>query len=488
VNNSNSTEAVTVNESFSDLSDEGLTDATDDFDFVTVENESGWSALTFRTMDNRTRTDIWLSNQQEVEDATHETYPIKIDPWDPDTDDDGLTDGWEQEGYMPEVEITDEWDGKSTSLTMNESAGVDGLSPTDPDSDGDQYWDGWIGVYGVGYTDNVVLYRENLRSGDGIESHEMVSEQTGYHNTSAVGGTSEMSADIDDDGDDEHSNIHIGERIWETNPMPSDTGLQWDGDEPSPEISIEVDYYEDANTSALDTPEWEQRLEENLAMFDINASIERDETITKDQATSTRRGHFGVGYKNINPSDGFGDGETAGLHNDFHDSNGYHMTVMDEHHDEGVGGYTPKVWGDWMGIYGPTSGSSLCANQTRVTQLITQQTALHEIGHVMNVGKNDDETSGVTNTGPLYDEVYSGYNKSEDPKSDNSDITDPTPEQINASKAFKRKTGTCSTGKELKEWSAMSEAWSPVSHYFAPPFYGHYAPYSMEELLTVKME
>lgn len=44
---------------------------------------------------------------------------------------------------------------------------------TDPDRDGDGYWDGWLGVYGLNRSDNVILYREHLQDGDGIEGDEI---------------------------------------------------------------------------------------------------------------------------------------------------------------------------------------------------------------------------------------------------------------------------------------------------------------------------
>jgi hypothetical protein len=54
-------------------------------------------------------------------------------------------------------------------------------SPEDADTDGDGYWDGWVGVYNVSYSQNVILYPENLTDGDGIEAGERVDEQVGTH-------------------------------------------------------------------------------------------------------------------------------------------------------------------------------------------------------------------------------------------------------------------------------------------------------------------
>ncbi|QGN08115.1 hypothetical protein Hrd1104_12960 [Halorhabdus sp. CBA1104] len=76
----------------------GLNDATSDFDFVTDDsvgeyasrNREVFDRLTFTALDGTQRTDTWLSNTEELSEGAR--------PWDPDTDDDGLTDGQELNG------------------------------------------------------------------------------------------------------------------------------------------------------------------------------------------------------------------------------------------------------------------------------------------------------------------------------------------------------------------------------------------------------
>lgn len=63
-----------------ELRQDELTDATDDFDFVRADDRS----LRFTALDGTLRTDTWLSNEAELARGTA--------PWDPNTDD-GLTDG-----------------------------------------------------------------------------------------------------------------------------------------------------------------------------------------------------------------------------------------------------------------------------------------------------------------------------------------------------------------------------------------------------------
>jgi hypothetical protein len=148
-----------------------ITDGTADYDFVvggqlpateeTVPNapEAALDRLTFNALDGTQRTDTFLSNQAELSHGTK--------PWDPDTDDDGLTDGQEQR-YLTTAH------GNMIRRANLGDDGQLGTDPLNPDTDGDGYWDGWIGVHGVGYSDTVILYREHLQSGNGVEGDERV--------------------------------------------------------------------------------------------------------------------------------------------------------------------------------------------------------------------------------------------------------------------------------------------------------------------------
>lgn len=77
-----------------------LTDGTDDFDFVT-EQSTGLDRFNFTTLDGEIQTDYWLPNEVEVTSydsppgnagPIDDGYTYQFDSWDPDTDDDGLTD------------------------------------------------------------------------------------------------------------------------------------------------------------------------------------------------------------------------------------------------------------------------------------------------------------------------------------------------------------------------------------------------------------
>jgi hypothetical protein len=89
-------------------------------------------------------------------------------------------------------------------------------SPVNADTDGNGYWDGWVGGYNVSYSRNVILYPENLKDGDGIETGERVDEQVGTHRIAEAPTPMDRYAVID--GEKQHSNLHRGELHWETNP------------------------------------------------------------------------------------------------------------------------------------------------------------------------------------------------------------------------------------------------------------------------------
>lgn len=118
-----------------DLGDRRLNDYTDDSDFVRRGHEwEGDSGLVFEALDHEMRTDAWLSNREEVW--------VDTDPVDPDTDDDGLTDGQEVKG------VTEAVRGDLGSVRGDDRvAGLtSGTNPINPDTDGDGAPDGGRGI------------------------------------------------------------------------------------------------------------------------------------------------------------------------------------------------------------------------------------------------------------------------------------------------------------------------------------------------------
>jgi len=241
-------------------------DGTDDFDFITGDG----NRLKFTALDRETRTDTWLSNKREIELGT--------DPWDPDTDDDGLTDG-QEEKWVTKPLVLD------SGLQVDES--IPNTDSLNPDTDNDGYWDGWVGVYDVGRTDNVVLYVEHLSEDDqrGLEPDERVDKQIRLHEVDQNG------ANLTGEDGLQHSSLHIGELTWGTDPASQD-------DTPSPSITIEVDYYADTEFDTIADDTWADGIEKNYALYGINVEIIQDEVINNSQTEWA--------FMGVNPDDGFG--------------------------------------------------------------------------------------------------------------------------------------------------------------------------------------
>jgi hypothetical protein len=248
-----------------------LTDGSDDFDFVTADDDS----LLFTALDGTERTDTWLNNSAELgyepdprERESHDRD--RLDPWDPDTDNDGLTDGQEAEHLIHQV--------STIAPSANEIAGEEiGTSPLDPDSDQDGWWDGWVGVRDVGRSDDVILYRNHLESGSGVEGDETVPQQKGIHDVTFQGRSivpHGVAGDIDDDGELEHSNQYLGELRWGTSPTQT-------GDTPDTSYTVEVDYWNGANTlyALLESQsrEWLNTMEANFRLYGIKMTFIKDE-------------------------------------------------------------------------------------------------------------------------------------------------------------------------------------------------------------------
>lgn len=203
-------------DSASELRNWELDDSSDDFDFVTPDGyqsrETGFAQFSFTALDGSERADVWLPNEAEQH--------RNLDMWDPNSDDDGLTDGQELHGIPDygKAEYTTPGAPGQVVTTVYPRYQLDAVhtDPKDADTDGDGWWDGWIGVYDVGRTDNLILYMDNIRTGNGIERSERVDEQAGIHDErdAPVAGN----ADIDDDGYDEHANLHLGELYWDSEP------------------------------------------------------------------------------------------------------------------------------------------------------------------------------------------------------------------------------------------------------------------------------
>ncbi|WP_158853296.1 VWA domain-containing protein [Halorhabdus sp. CUG00001] len=444
---------------------EKLTDATDDFDFVLAEDRSfpstaqPWkeSPLTFVALDGEWRTDTWLSNTNELSHGTR--------PWDPDTDDDGLTDG-------QEIKHVTHIDGGQMGRINANTLGTD---PLNPDSDGDGYWDGWIGVHGVGYSDNVILYRENLQSGNGISgADERVDEQVGIHEVS----DDDPGARLTANGPKYHSNVHIGELHWRDYD-PSQMADPTDpASTPDPSLNVEVDRYVDADSTALDVLD---DAEQNYALYGMDVDFHINETdIDDDDLTETTLrcyGMYGVTRcvekeNDYTPPIALTDAQW--IEREYHDNQSRaYMFVTTEGGEnplpkikdfsgrQGIASTDGSDWA-WGQIEGFGFGTLVLTDDhtgsSTPTDTHLQKTIVHETGHLLGAGRADDGDRPFN----IPNEVYSGKRG------------DDTWENITLPNSIKPK----------KTWSAMSGGWN--DEFESPPMDGAYIAFSIEEVVTVE--
>lgn len=450
-----------------------LDDGSDDFDFV-VDDSGGhdyanmsaqevYQKLTFRSLTGDRRSDTWVRNTAELDNGT--------DVWDPDTDDDGLTDGQEIR-YVTRAEFS-----VIVGTLLPQTA------PTDPDTDGDGYWDGWIGIHGVGRTDNVVLYREHLQEGGGVTNPDhIVQEQVDTHrvrNTQSGATTSistAMSADVDDDGWTEHSSIHLGELHWRTDPQTNSAR-----ETPDPTLRIEVDYHADIHPE-LTTEEWLDSIEDNYALYDIDIEfVEPQYRDTLSQQNLTEWSCGGAACVRSDYTQPFDDEDISWIRGKYQDTDSLYMFLGNV--SENVTGNDVRVTeqgglrsyganrddteylaifshgntlpGDFRAV--PSGANQLNLTRDEQVHAIALKTAVHEIGHVLNAGEADEGNS----------EVYSGMN-------DQCCTNDPTREGIQSPNQIRY------------VWSVMSSG-TEDSQYLSP-MNGDYFAYSLEELVTVNTE
>jgi hypothetical protein len=439
---------IMPNASYETLTEQGLTDETDDFDFVTVDNESGYGSVTFTAMDGKNRTDVWVNNTREIEAGT--------DPWDPDTDDDGLTDGWELSGITWNYRL-----GNSAQLLYNES--FSSTSPTSADTDADGYWDGWIAVYNANYTDNVVLYREYLQSGDGIEGDEIVSAQAGYHEKTEAPVPFHSGVDIDDDGTEEHSNIHMGERHWDTVDDSIDADpADWEST-PDPQLDVEVDYDDDVDQTMLDAV---RSADDHFQLYDFKVNYHIDDELTHSDLSSSGITDWDDEHSPTTRDD------ADEIEERYHDNTSDRVYLYLS--TTGGNGLGVPNWTEQDGV-ASTDGNGVptmdygmvvfnhsdTSNDTEREQEL-QKTVMHETGHIIGAGRNDDSfvrsSSGT--------EIYSERSK------------DNTNESVNM----------VASGYmyDSVKWSMMASGWHTAMKNNPYDENVWYPKFSIEELLTVE--
>lgn len=104
----------------------------------------------------------------------------------------------------------------------------------------------------------------------GVRGDEKVQAQIKTYDIDET--SSATGADIYQDGNKEHSNIHIGELQWNTNPKMKP-------DAPSPELDVEVDYYEDVSPEVKDS-ELLAFVEDNFRLYDVSLDKKKMKQLT----------------------------------------------------------------------------------------------------------------------------------------------------------------------------------------------------------------
>jgi len=324
---------------------------------------------------------------------------------------------------------------------------------TDPllnDTDNDGYWDGWIGVHnvsythgrGVGHTDNVILYQHNLDTGNGIEGDEIVQEQIRIHEPPTM--PDGAGADIDGDNTAEHSNLHVGERQWDTDPQTDTEAVN---------LSIETDFVEGPPNEQLNDAAWIRGIEQNYALYGINVSMTQDGIIDPVFESSPD-------FRSIPSADQYMAVTTeSALDASATGYNGYAVSRT-----SGV----PSIRGMYIyrdairnsDSYGRVTSYSVNRSpyDSRI-QVMAAHVAMHEIGHSFAAGEKDDSEVVPLPRG----EVYSG-------SLDNDDTLERVP---GASEPF---------------WSIMRAGWSGDAAFYHSVNGQQrlYYPFSIEEMMTVR--
>jgi len=273
-------------------------------------------------------------------------------------------------------------------------------------------------------SDNLILYREHLRSGNGVYgSNERVDQQVGIHNVSQA--PSAMGADVDSDPAIEHSNIHIGELHWAQNDPSQSGNPVTDATTPNPSLTVEVDY--DESVADLDIINRVEQASDTYYLYGMAVNYRFDEEVETLSA---------LGY-NLDPTR-LSSLDAALNEDENHDNQEFAYMFITRNGGGGGGGIIGIEELDWTG---DPQGVASCQGDdlqceiplgTPVdllsfgTVVFTQdiydsqadpdalatKTMVHETSHLLGAGRADDGSIA----GVLPTEVYSGTQQDDSPE------------------------------------------------------------------------
>lgn len=265
------------------------------------------------------------------------------------------------------------------------------------------------------------------------------------------------SANVDGDGHTEHSNVHLGELDWATDPTAPAAS-------PTTALTIEVDFHNRStrglwsrfNSTGRVRSQWSRQIENNFALYDIRVALEPDAVLNDSDLPE----HMLAPVTDLDAP--FTMPELLTIARQHHDTSArQYLFVANDSASSLVGtrqtGFNAYLLGNAIDEtvpepYNPQGIFVFAENHPH--ELAMRKTAVHEIGHSFQIGEADDDCSKRPSRGG---EVYSG---------EIGNVRDPTFELIN---------------KRVR-WSVMASGWQgPMD---MAPMSGNYVVFSVEELLT----
>jgi hypothetical protein len=250
----------------------------------------------------------------------------------------------------------------------------------------------------VGYTENVILYREHLTDDGSVSGAEAVPEQLETHSWNG----------------DTHSKIHVGDQNWGS----ADTSA-----------SIEIDYHPSAATLQNGAnPNFATGIEDNLALYGFDSTVTVDEmrhnvpkTPTGDLSSyriaSLSRGSHNTGADNYLLI-------SRGLTKSYGET-GVTLKNMVINYSVAEGAADNTVTGQ------AAEASFGNSPYNHEENFVAAKVAMHEFGHVKGIGEADDGALGP------YDETYT-----DDTDDDTIEEIDGTIQQTIMGRAFDQRLMT----------------------------------------------